>query len=80
VAVGAHAVRTRRPGWIAVELVLLVTFFLAPFRWLPGNNQIELGWNAGQQLVGATYVIVAIALLAVAWRYSVRRPAEVRPA
>ncbi|MCE3554733.1 glycosyltransferase 87 family protein [Pseudonocardia sp. RS11V-5] len=78
-AVGAHAVRTRRPGWIAVELVLLVAFYLAPFRWLPGNNQVELGWNAGQQLVGATYVIVAIALLVVAWRYYARRPPEAGP-
>ncbi|GAA4686303.1 glycosyltransferase 87 family protein [Pseudonocardia yuanmonensis] len=77
VAVGAHAARTRRTGWIAVELVLLVAFFVAPFRWLPGNNQVELGWNAAQQVVGATYVIVAIALLAVAWRYYSRRPAEV---
>lgn len=69
VAVGAHAVRTRRPGWIAVELLLLVAFSVAPFRWLPGNNQVELEWNGGQQLVGATYVIVAIAGLVVAWRY-----------
>jgi alpha-1,2-mannosyltransferase len=68
IAVGAHAVRTGSRGWIAVAAVLAVAFSVAPFRWLPGNNQVELTWNAWQQLVGATYVIIAVVLLVLGFR------------
>ncbi|GAA1834136.1 glycosyltransferase 87 family protein [Pseudonocardia ailaonensis] len=71
IAVGAHAVRERSRGWAAALLLLAAAFWVAPFRWLPGNNQVELTWNPLQQIAGATYVIVAIVLLAVArWHYA----------
>ncbi|GAA4555662.1 glycosyltransferase 87 family protein [Pseudonocardia xishanensis] len=68
IAVGAHALRTGERGWIALTAVLAVAFSVAPFRWLPGNNEVELTWNPLQQVAGATYVIIAVVLLAVGWR------------
>ena len=58
--------RRRSSGWAAVAAVLAVTFYLAPFRWLPHEHEREVTWTVGQQVVGATYVIVAVlALVAV---------------
>jgi alpha-1,2-mannosyltransferase len=53
--------------------VLVVTFTVAPFRWLPHEHEAELSWTAAQQVVGATYVIVGILAL-VAVRIAVGRP------
>ncbi|MHA6794129.1 glycosyltransferase 87 family protein [Pseudonocardia bannensis] len=70
-----HALRLRSVGWAAVTAVLLVTFYLAPFRFLPHNDGRELTWSGFQQTVGATYVIVALALVVVGWwHYGRRRP------
>ena len=61
-----EAVRRRSRGWAAAAAVLAVTFYLAPFRFLPHEQDQELNWTATQQVVGATYVIVGIlALVAV---------------
>lgn len=62
-----HALRQWSSGWAVVTGVLLVAFYVAPFRFLPHNNGAELAWSGFEQVVGATYVIVAIALLAVGW-------------
>ncbi|MCU1626997.1 MAG: hypothetical protein JWP64_1946 [Pseudonocardia sp.] len=67
VAVGAHVLRDRSRGWAVAGGVLIVAFYVAPFRWLPSNNGAELSWNPLQQLAGASYVVVAVALLAVGW-------------
>jgi alpha-1,2-mannosyltransferase len=56
----AEAVRLRSGGWAAAAAVLAVTFYLAPFRWLPHEHDQELAWGAAQQVVGAAYVIVGI--------------------
>jgi alpha-1,2-mannosyltransferase len=53
-----------------------VTFYVAPFRWLPHQQNQELTWNAAQQVVGATYVIVGIVAL-VALRVAVTRAERV---
>ena len=61
-----EAVRRRSRGWAAAAAVLVVTFYLAPFRFLPHEQDQELNWTATQQVVGATYVIVGLlALVAV---------------
>ncbi|MEK6440884.1 glycosyltransferase 87 family protein [Pseudonocardia sp. T1-2H] len=73
VAVGAHVLRDRSRGWAVVGGVLVVAFYVAPFRWLPSNNGAELSWNPLQQLAGASYVVVAVALLAVGWWHYSRR-------
>lgn len=73
VAVGAHVLRDRSRGWAVVAGVLVVAFYAAPFRWLPGNNGAELTWNPLQQLAGASYVVVAVALLAAGWWHYARR-------
>ena len=62
----AEAVRRGSRGWAAATAVLAVAFFVAPFRWLPHEHDAELTWTAGQQVVGATYLIVGVlALVAV---------------
>jgi alpha-1,2-mannosyltransferase len=63
----AHALRGRSVGWAVVSAVIVVAFYVAPFRFLPHDGGRELEWNGWEQLAGATYVIVAIALLAVGW-------------
>jgi alpha-1,2-mannosyltransferase len=58
-------------GWAVAAAVLAVTFYVAPFRFLPHGPEQELTWNAAQQVVGATYVIVGVLAL-VAVRRAVR--------
>jgi len=70
----SHALRERSAGWAWASAVLVVAFYVAPFRFLPHDSGRELGWNGWEQLAGATYVIVAIALLVAAWwHYGPRR-------
>jgi alpha-1,2-mannosyltransferase len=72
----AEAVRRWSRAWAAAAAVLAVTFYVAPFRWLPHEQNQELTWNAAQQVVGATYVIVGIVAL-VALRVAVTRAERV---
>ena len=58
-----EAVRRRSRGWAAAAALLALTFYVAPFRWLPHEHDAELTWTPAQQVVGATYVIVGIAAL-----------------
>ncbi|MGH3755708.1 MAG: glycosyltransferase 87 family protein [Pseudonocardiaceae bacterium] len=66
VVAASRAVRQRSVGWAAAAGLLLAAFYSAPFRFLPQNNS-ELAWTPLEQVVGATYVIVAISLLIAAW-------------
>jgi alpha-1,2-mannosyltransferase len=62
----AQAVRLGSRGWAVAAAVLAVTFYTAPFRWLPHEHEQELAWSPAQQVVGATYVIIGVlALVAV---------------
>ena len=65
----AEAVRRWSRGWAVAAVLLAVPFYVAPFRWLPHEQNQELAWNAAQQVVGATYVIVGILAL-VALRFA----------
>lgn len=68
-----HALRGRSVGWAAVSAVLLLAFYIAPFRFLAREANRELLWNGWEQLAGATYVVVTIALLIAGWwRYGPR--------
>ena len=69
----AEAVRRWSRAWAAAAVLLAVPFYVAPFRWLPHEQNQELAWNAAQQVVGATYVIVGILAL-VALRVAVLPP------
>ncbi|ODT98613.1 MAG: hypothetical protein ABS81_27505 [Pseudonocardia sp. SCN 72-86] len=62
-----HALRGRSVGWAAVSAVLVLAFYVAPFRFLPHDEGREAHWNGWEQMAGATYVIVAVVLLAVGW-------------
>jgi alpha-1,2-mannosyltransferase len=76
---GVSAWRARSAVWAVVTAVLAVTFVVAPFQYLPHDNGRELTWSALQQVAGASYVIVTVAvyvLLGLTWW---RRPAS-RPA
>ncbi|WP_084799032.1 glycosyltransferase 87 family protein [Actinosynnema mirum] len=60
-------------GW--VTLVLVADLFVwAPLWLLPHDKGVEVGWNAWQQLVGNSYVLVAVAALVY---LAVRKPAPV---
>lgn len=63
----SQAVRQRSAGWAAATGLLLAAFYSAPFQFLPRGNGRELAWTPLEQVVGATYVVVAIGLLLAAW-------------
>lgn len=64
----SQAMRQRSAGWAAATGLLLVSFYSAPFQFLPRNDGRELAWTPLEQVVGATYVVVAISLLIAVWR------------
>lgn len=59
------AVRARSVGWALTAVLLGTAFVAAPFHYLPRDG-FEMTWSGPQQLVGATYVIIAVALLVLA--------------
>lgn len=71
-----ETVRRRSRGWAAAAAVLAVTFYLAPFRFLPHEGDLELTWTPVQQVIGSTYVIVGIVAL-VALRVAIMRSERV---
>jgi alpha-1,2-mannosyltransferase len=70
----AQAVRDRSAAWAAASGLLVVTFTVAPFHLLPQDGGRELLWSVPQQVVGATYVLVTVALLAALRRRHGRPP------
>jgi alpha-1,2-mannosyltransferase len=76
---GVSAWRARSTLWAAVTAVLAVTFVVAPFQHLPHGDGAELRWSALQQAVGASYVIITMAVYVLLWLTWRRRPA-VHPA
>lgn len=67
VVAGVSAVRARSAGWAWVTAVIGVTFVVAAHQFLPHADQRELTWSVTQQIIGASYVIVAVALNIVLW-------------
>lgn len=63
----SQAMRQRSAGWAAATGLLLVSFYSAPFQFLPRNDGRELAWTPLEQVVGATYVVVAVGLLIAVW-------------
>ncbi|MDN5920230.1 MAG: glycosyltransferase 87 family protein, partial [Pseudonocardia sp.] len=74
IAIGAHAVRHRSWAWAALGVVTAVVFYLAPFRWMPNVWGMTMHWSAFEQMLGASYVIVATVSLALGWWYFQRGP------
>ncbi|HEX4251116.1 MAG TPA: glycosyltransferase 87 family protein [Pseudonocardia sp.] len=72
---GVSAWRARSALWAVVTVVLAVTFVVAPFQYLPHGNGGELHWSALQQVIGASYVIVTMAVYVLLWLAWRRRPA-----
>jgi alpha-1,2-mannosyltransferase len=67
-----HAVRRSSAWWGLAAVVAGVAFYLAPHTDLPAEANRELAWTPLQQLVGNTYVLLALAGL-VALRLTVRK-------
>lgn len=63
----SQAVLQRCAGWAAATGVLLVTFYSASFQFLPKGDGRELAWTPLEQVIGASYLVVAIGLLVAAW-------------
>ena len=65
--------RAGSPLWGAVTGLLAVVFVVAPHRFLPHDNGLEMTWSVGQQLLGASYVIVTtLVFLLLWWNYRTR--------
>ena len=79
VAIGAHAVRHRSVAWAGFGVVTAVVFYLAPFRWMPNVWGMQMRWSLFEQMLGASYVIVATAGLVSAWWYVRRGPGATGP-
>jgi len=74
---GVTAGRSRSRAWASATAVLLVAFVVAPFHLLPHDHEVELTWTPAQQVVGAAYVIVTVALYVALWLAWWRRPAPI---
>jgi len=60
----ASAWRAPSVGWGAVTVLAGVVFVVAPHRiGLPRAGEVELGWNAWQQVIGSTYVWFTVLLM-----------------
>ena len=55
--------RGRRAG-LAVAGCGLLVFAAAPQWWFPSGNDVELHWSAWEQVLGSSYVILAVIILA----------------
>jgi alpha-1,2-mannosyltransferase len=64
---GLSAWRVRSRLWTAVTVALAVTFVLAAHHFLPHDNNREMAWTAPQQVIGASYVIVTMAVYVLLW-------------
>jgi alpha-1,2-mannosyltransferase len=71
--VAVLAWRARSWRWALAGAVLAVSFVMAPFHQLPHDNNRELTWSAAQQTVGASYVIVTVAVYLLLWHSWRRR-------
>jgi alpha-1,2-mannosyltransferase len=68
VIAAVSAWRARSRGWAATTAVLAVTYTVAVHQFLPHSGEVELTWSGWQQVVGASYVIVAVGLNVALWR------------
>ncbi|WOC13095.1 glycosyltransferase 87 family protein [Gordonia sp. MP11Mi] len=69
VIAGNAIVDGRRDRWfVAATGTAFLMFFIGPHWLLPGSNDVELDWAWWQQIIGASYVIFTVAVLALgAW-------------
>jgi alpha-1,2-mannosyltransferase len=73
--IAAAAWRTRSRLWAWVTVLLAVVFVAAVHQFLPHDHNVELTWSVWEQIAGASYVIVTVAVyLLLAWTW--RRPAR----
>lgn len=74
IGIGAHALRYRSAGWTVLGVVIAAIFYIAPFRWMPNVWGVEMKWNLGDQVLGASYVIPAVIALGLGCWYVTRGP------
>ncbi|MFI5780183.1 glycosyltransferase 87 family protein [Nocardia sp. NPDC051570] len=55
----------RQPWFLAAAAAIAVLFMVGPQWLLPHHDNRELGWSWWQQIVGSSYVLVTLAVLAV---------------
>jgi alpha-1,2-mannosyltransferase len=66
VAVLVHAVRRRSVAWGIAAVAIATVFSIGAHNHLPEGDGKELHWTPAQQLVGDSYVLLAMVLLGVA--------------
>ena len=69
-ALAVHAYRRGRRGALAVAAGGLAVFAAAPQWWFPSGGNRELQWAAWQQVLGGSYVLLGVTVLALSasWR------------
>jgi alpha-1,2-mannosyltransferase len=77
--------RHRSSLWASVTVVLTVVFILSPFHFLPrgpflpNGQYFEMSWTPAQKAVGASYVIVTVAVYVLLWWTWRRHASEQTP-
>lgn len=67
-------VRTRSPGWIVANGVVMTAFYAGAHNFFPKADGRELAWSSAEQLLGDSYVLLTLILLIV-WAVPAVRPA-----
>jgi alpha-1,2-mannosyltransferase len=65
---GVSAWRAPSRLWAAVTVLLAVIFVVAPHQFLPHDDGREMSWSTVQQVIGASYVIVTVAVFFLLWQ------------
>lgn len=72
-AMVAECERIRSVGWVGAAALTTATCYLGLHNFLPKGNGRELAWSPAEQLLGDSYVLLALALLLV-WGAPAVRP------
>jgi alpha-1,2-mannosyltransferase len=62
-ALAVVSVRGRHRAGLAAAVAGLAVFAAAPQWWFPSGGNVEIHWAAWEQVIGSSYVIVAVAVL-----------------
>ena len=65
---GVSAWRAPSRLWAAITVLLAVIFVVAPHQFLPHDDGREMSWSTVQQVIGASYVIVTVAVFFLLWQ------------
>ena len=75
IPLGVALLQVVAPRWrVLAGLAWFGVFTISPIWWPPDHDNRELGWSAGQQVLGNAYLIAALAVAGVLARSLLRAP------